>query len=127
MTHDEARALIAEGQRALTAEENEGPTVWHVDHGSRRMSLRDKDGDASGEFDDVWFEDHRSAALASWMRSNLATLLDGYAEALEEIERLRAEKRSSLAEVRSAHGITPVGAEQRRDTVAANIQELTKP
>lgn len=101
MTHDEARALVAEGRQhdgAMTR------APWTTPIGTRFLGavsaiidgLERQVAAAAGQapqFDDapdVGAALAANAAGIAWMRTSLAALLTGYADALDEIERLRS-------------------------------------
>lgn len=99
MTHDEARALLAEGRQHDEAMENAPWDISDISDGKRNRFAVTGRGGRNEVSADMADED---ALGVVWMRTNLARLLDGYAEALEENERLRAGLTAWRADIESA-------------------------
>lgn len=126
MTHDEARALIADGRKH---DEAMTPVPWY---GRSRFVSRVPDSSGVGgtlhtnHVANV--ADRENAAGIAWMRTNLARLLDGYSEALEECERAQAAAVKSLDDPGRRHDPATVieWLTRNLDIANARIDELTK-
>lgn len=97
----EARALIAEGRKHDEAMTDAPWSDWPGMQGLPGFPRILGDMKLAGREEIAkigsWTRQRENAAGIAWLRTNLASLLTGYASALDEVERLRAEASKEAA------------------------------